>query len=437
MGEPKGWLLKEGPALAWLLGRQWLRRYFTIDATSNAIVYYTEPDAPSPRGTIQLAGAELIDTKTCLELKGKDFCFGIRTSEGRTFFLIADDAGIARKWVTAITQVIANARRKQAASTRRSADRRDENLSTDQGGSAALDHTSPTAPSYSSSSSSSTMAKTANAEKKRFPRKALEELDLHPATQSHTSAFIKFRRQRPAKLSSADNELERLKNRVFKLLYNDRSAFSSKDAFEKSIVTWDTGSACKICNAGYSFTKSKTHCRLCGATVCDSDGCSNMLNLIEMGRLTGVMRSQPPLASDREAVVPVCVTCESRVKQAGRGAAIAKAGRGATQLQTYYEQACRLRAKIYTDVEKFEGTIQRILAGNTAPALKQEAERLQRSIQSAIADLADIASKIDRLPVQDKKSQRLQFQSGVAKSFTLWGKETKWRVASLADAIAR
>lgn len=42
------------------------------------------------------------------------------------------------------------------------------------------------------------------------------------------------------------------------------NSFSAKESFEKSIVTWDTGSSCRRCKAGYSFTKSKTHCRLCG-----------------------------------------------------------------------------------------------------------------------------------------------------------------------------
>ena len=39
---------------------------------------------------------------------------------------------------------------------------------------------------------------------------------------------------------------------------------SSKDSFEKSVVAWSTASDCQRCGAGYSFTKSKTHCRLCG-----------------------------------------------------------------------------------------------------------------------------------------------------------------------------
>ena len=56
MGEQKGWLLKEGPSMAWIWGRQWLRRYCTItDKDPTAIVYYTEPDAPAPKGRIDVS----------------------------------------------------------------------------------------------------------------------------------------------------------------------------------------------------------------------------------------------------------------------------------------------------------------------------------------------------------------------------------------------
>ena len=330
--------------MAWIWGRQWLRRYCTItDKDPTAIVYYTEPDAPAPKGRIdvscvcamkpskahaqtihknihahsdtqihrctdtethtctlrdthrdtrthrdrqayahthtqthtdrqtyahrhtdrhthtrthehtnthththlvQLAGASLIDTKEGLDLKGKDFCFGIQVASGRTFFLVADNAGLARKWVAAIRAAITTASGGSSNTTNRASSQRatpaaSQNklqLKQPQGPTGASGKSdfgygasSSSSPSSSKAATSAPRASskqkltTAEVERKRFPRQALQDLDLNPATTSHTSMFVKLRRQRPAQLSSVDNQLERLKNRVFKLLYNDRS----------------------------------------------------------------------------------------------------------------------------------------------------------------------------------------------------------------------
>ena len=193
---------------------------------------------------VQLAGASLIDTKEGLDLKGKDFCFGIQVASGRTFFLVADNAGLARKWVAAIRAAITTASGGSSNTTNRASSQRatpaaSQNklqLKQPQGPTGASGKSdfgygasSSSSPSSSKAATSAPRASskqkltTAEVERKRFPRQALQDLDLNPATTSHTSMFVKLRRQRPAQLSSVDNQLERLKNRVFKLLYNDRS----------------------------------------------------------------------------------------------------------------------------------------------------------------------------------------------------------------------
>lgn len=48
-----------------------------------------------------------------------------------------------------------------------------------------------------------------------------------------------------------------------------------------------------------------------------------MLNLFEVGRVTGVLSSQVPSASERDSVVAVCVRCETNIQQAHKGAVIA------------------------------------------------------------------------------------------------------------------
>eukprot|EP01147_Barroeca_monosierra_P008317 gene8317-863_t len=370
----KGWLLKEGPPMSWVLGRQWLRRYFVLDEDNQKLLYYTEPSAPAVRGEIGLGDAHIIEPKECLNLKSRDFCFGIRTKDNRTYYLIAEHAGLVKSWLQALQKV----------------DPLQEKLN--------------------------------SKERMRFPRKVLQELDLNPSANSRTAQFLKLRRQRPVVLSSADNQIER---------------FPSKEVFEKSVVAWDTSTTCKLCNTGFSFTKSKTHCRLCGATICDREGCSNMLNLFEVGRVTGVLSSQVPSASERDSVVAVCVRCETNIQQAHKGAVIAKAARGATQLQTLYEQACSQRAEINSQLERFESLVNRITSGNTAPALKDEVNHLRDSILTDIRALDAKSSKMERLPVKDKKSQRLQFQAAVSRTFFQWGKETKLRVTSLANALGK
>eukprot|EP00043_Microstomoeca_roanoka_P011489 m.108220 g.108220 ORF g.108220 m.108220 type:complete len:432 (+) comp15210_c0_seq3:115-1410(+) len=431
MADQRGWLLKEGRPLSWAWGRQWLRRFFILDAEGQCIRYYVQPDDQQPRGLIDLSAATLVDSKECLETKKKDYCFGIITPK-QTYYLIADDAGVVWTWTAAIHHTISRNKRQAQPSA--------SETSQAQSSSKSLSSSTSSSSNNGKSTGRSADQRAADSAIKHFPRRILQELDLNPAAKSHTASFNKFRRERPANLSSADNQLERLKNRIFKLLYTDRSKFSSREHFEKSVVSWDSNSSCKCCNAsfsGFSFGKSKTHCRLCGSTVCDNDRCSSMLNLLEIGHLTGVLRSSKVHVSEREAILPVCEQCETDIKQAGKSAIIAQAGKGATQLQMLYEKACQLRIKLNSDLEKFEDIVTQISRGNTTPFVRSQAEQLSRTILPDIKRLEELAAKMERLPVQNKDSQRLQFQASVYKTFSLWCKETKSRVLSLANALSR
>lgn len=142
----------------------------------------------------QLGDAHIIEPKECLNLKSRDFCFGIRTKDNRTYYLIAEHAGLVKSWLQALQKVVC-AKKKEIEKT------------------ANHGHTAQ----------DPLQEKLNSKERMRFPRKVLQELDLNPSANSRTAQFLKLRRQRPVVLSSADNQIERLKNRIHKLLYNNRS----------------------------------------------------------------------------------------------------------------------------------------------------------------------------------------------------------------------
>ncbi|CAD5226500.1 unnamed protein product [Bursaphelenchus xylophilus] len=110
-------------------------------------------------------------------------------------------------------------------------------------------------------------------------------------TTRYTNEFKEIRQQNNDQVETMTNTLV---IRLDKLIMSfDQSSNDRKD-FEKKTVPWvdDSNAAnCKLCNAKFSITKRKHHCRLCGKIICGN--CSQFLSFFSARKLTN-----PAFAAD-------------------------------------------------------------------------------------------------------------------------------------------
>eukprot|EP00055_Hartaetosiga_balthica_P001780 m.1853 g.1853 ORF g.1853 m.1853 type:complete len:420 (+) comp1649_c0_seq1:115-1374(+) len=417
MVKKEGYLTKQGESFLFLAGK-WQRRWFVLDDMNFTMRYFEERGVEtSLKGQIDLKGGSVIESRDCLELKKKDFCFGINTLSARTYYMFAEHAGDARDWVSAIKEVIGLA--KKAARKSNQGDQGD--LRSRPGLGLASDfvvvdvherHKIELAHQYST--------------------EMVEELDLHPALISLTDQFLKLRKEQPVQFTQGANT-EKTRVRVQKLLYGDRSKYNSEEAFQKSIVSWNSSTTCTACSAGYSLLKSKTHCKLCGDTVCDADTCCNVFELVDIGKLVNVLQGRP--TCPRDLAISICASCEENVNQAARTSRLDKGQEKKTPMQKLYKEACSLKVQTAREILHYEDLIKQILGGNTAPAVRDQAKEMHGHILDSLKTLTHTTLTLEKLPVKDKRSQRQRFQSSVHLAFNTWAKEMKYHVNSFAESI--
>ncbi|KAI1726598.1 FYVE zinc finger domain-containing protein [Ditylenchus destructor] len=103
-------------------------------------------------------------------------------------------------------------------------------------------------------------------------------------TSDHSEYFNRCRNECLNKIASQTNKLI---IRLDKLINRQSPEDLSRKDFEKSVVPWSDNSEssnCRSCNAKFSLTKRKHHCRLCGKIMCN--GCSQFLTFTSARKLT-------------------------------------------------------------------------------------------------------------------------------------------------------
>lgn len=385
--------------------KNWKSRWFVVDPDRGVLTYFEhEGDKPgSVKGTIDLHGATVLDCTDRFETHGKNHCFGLET-KGRTYFMSACDPSDCREWSRILGIVI---RKITPGAAKRG------------GGATEIDGTASFQHGWRSASS-----------------------------QSHTRNFIELRRigkHVPEAESERRNKIERVKNRVDKLLqrfFEQQSGRDSDEAKAKSVVPWAHPAAtCTLCRVelptgiGDTFKfigavindkPVRANCWVCGASVCDRDSCSEMLVLQEIANFLGL-----PLPADAATVGEVairgCRTCKDIVQDASGRSKFGANGsntdsalmRAYTKLRTQQEVADRL-------MPEFNDAVGSVLIQDVVAA-----KALRKELTDCFVRVTTLATQIEGL--QDcKRGLQRQVAAHIKRAAVEWVQPRSFTLQSLS-----
>lgn len=142
----------------------------------------------------------------------------------------------------------------------------------------------PTLAASSSSAAPETRSAEGGVSRRKSPRRFFDELQGMGSSRSHTEYFLKCRA--PC-INEAAMQTNNLIIRLDKLVNQCPADVSKRKAFERETVPWVADvdmNTCRVCNAKFTLTRRRHHCRLCGKIMCHS--CSQFLPFITARRLT-------------------------------------------------------------------------------------------------------------------------------------------------------
>uniref|UniRef100_A0A915CYU8 FYVE-type domain-containing protein n=1 Tax=Ditylenchus dipsaci TaxID=166011 RepID=A0A915CYU8_9BILA len=129
---------------------------------------------------------------------------------------------------------------------------------------------------------------------------------------NHTIYFNHCRNQCINKVASRTNSLIIRLDKLVNIPSDDET---NRKGFERTIVSWSEDSdflKCPACNAKFSLTKRKHHCRLCGKIMCQP--CSQYLTITSARKLVGpgsyMLGSPCRSGEDLEDRLRVCDDCK-------------------------------------------------------------------------------------------------------------------------------
>eukprot|EP00039_Didymoeca_costata_P027582 m.18707 g.18707 ORF g.18707 m.18707 type:complete len:415 (+) comp6386_c0_seq1:173-1417(+) len=290
-----GYLVKQGGGPRY----NWKKRWFVLDPDEKCLRYYeTRENTEKAKGTIRLTDTTILDPITCFNEVQKDNCFGIRcTSPKRTYYMFDKKDGMegCREWYRTITSVWRTCNSQKQSN--------DDTIIpnvvvTDQHASTRVDGGS----AISRISGNDELVSTVPP-------------DVH--IRNHLKYYSELRTHGNR---STQNETDRLKTRVFRLLNEEKKKFASREAFERSVVGWQEDldvMECLYCKGQFKLLFRRSHCRTCGKVVCASNAdCSTVVDLVTLANLIDVENTKG-IKVDEGPVARICKDCKFTYEQLG------------------------------------------------------------------------------------------------------------------------